>query len=169
MRTLSALVLTAALLSGCQTPQAEIRGSFDARQAEAALQPGANTIQGTAFIRKLNGSVVPAAGEVINLVPWTAYAEERFAAIYPRGKFTPIRRLVNVTAADPAYVRLTRQTKADTRGRFTFENVRPGRWYVQTQLIFTENRGDDAGGGLIYDLIEVKGAGNTVDVILSGN
>lgn len=158
----------AALLAACQSTPQPIETRFDARQAEAMLAPGDNTIEGTAFRRRDSGSVVTAAGEVVYLVPATAYAEERFRKLFPQGKLNPIGNLSRVEEAAPDYERLMRQTKADMRGRFTFERVRPGRYFVSTRLAWREP-GGRPNGGLIYDAVEVRGSGATVEVILSGN
>jgi hypothetical protein len=169
MRTgLALCVAVAALsLSACRAP-ITVNATFDARAAEEALKPGSNTIQGSVFRRKLNGSVTTGAGEVVYLVPATAYAEARIAALYPQGKI----RTVNaqpVEAAPADYERLTRETKADRKGDFTFERVRPGRYFIATRLIWFEPRFADPLGGQIYERVEVRGENQTVSVILSGN
>ncbi len=163
-----ALALAAVLLGGCQTT-VQVQSRFDAAAAEAALKPGDNTIKGSAFMRKKSGTVVTAAGEVVHLVPATAYAVERFEKLFPRGKFNPALGARRVETTDTDYERLTRQTKVDKNGNFSFENVRPGIWYVSTRVSWTEPRETLPSGGAIYDRVEVKGSGQEVEVILSGN
>jgi hypothetical protein len=157
-------------LAGCQTApeRAVVTAAFDARAAEAALRPGDNTIKGAAFMRKASGAVVTAAGEVVYLIPETAYARERFSARYGGLKFRPLRSGGDADDADPDYARLMRRTKADRQGDFVFENVRPGRYLVATQVSWTEPRETAARGGAIYENVEVKGSGETVEVIVSG-
>ena len=38
--------------------------------------------------------------------------------------------------ADPEYASYTRTTTSDSNGRFTFENVAPGKYYVATQIMW---------------------------------
>lgn len=159
-----------ALLAGCQTTpeRVTVAAAFDARAAEAALKPGAATIRGSAFMRKSTGVVVTAAGEVVYLIPDTAYARERFAARFGGEKFRPMRTGGDADDADAAYARLMRRTKADKQGDFAFENVRPGRYFVATQVTWTEPRERSPRGGAIYETAEVKAGDDTVEIIVSG-
>lgn len=160
--------LAAILLGGCQTT-VQVQSRFDPKQAEAALQTGTNTIKGSAFMRKRSGVIVPAAGEVVYLIPATPYAEERFAKLFPRGKLNPVLFSRSTDTTDPDYVRLMRNTKADKAGNFTFENIKPGAWFISTNVNWYEPRADVPSGGAIYDRVEIKGQDQEVKVIVSGN
>ncbi len=156
------------LLAACVS-RVEVQSRFDPSPAEIALRPGSNTIKGSAFMRKKTGVIVPAAGEVVWLIPATPYAEERFAKLFPRGKLNPATLPRRVSETDPDYMRLTRQTKANKSGNFEFENVKAGTWFVSTTVTWVE-RGDSLpSGGAIYDKVEVKGQDQVVEVIVSGN
>lgn len=156
------------LLGACQTT-VQVQSRFDPKPAEAALQSGTNTIKGSAFMRKRTGTIVPAAGEIVYLIPSTPYAEERFAKLFPRGKLNPLLSSRNADTTDPDYVRLMRTTKGDKAGNFTFENVKAGVWFVSTRVSWHEPRADLPSGGAIYDRIDVKGQDQVVEVIISGN
>ncbi|MGL4439158.1 MAG: hypothetical protein ACRCUE_07800 [Bosea sp. (in: a-proteobacteria)] len=170
MRTLKLATagLFAALLGGCQTT-VQVQSRFEPKPAEAALQPGTNSIKGSAFMRKRAGTIVPAAGEIVYLIPATPYAEERFAKLFPRGKLNPILTSRSADVTDPDYARLMRTTKGDKAGNFTFENVKAGSWFISTRVSWHEPRADLPSGGAIYDRIEIKGQDQVVDVIVSGN
>jgi hypothetical protein len=172
-RRLCVLVtLAAALLAaGCQQRRVvSTSEAFDARAAAAALAPGDNTIRGSAFMRKLTGSIVPAAGEVVRLVPATELAQARFRAIYGPNKRAEAQRVPDFESTPDDYVRLTRTTKADKAGNFEFENVRPGRYFVQSRVYWYERVAGGIGFAYqIYDEVTVKGSGQTVEVVLSGN
>lgn len=165
--SLPALALAAALSAGCAREAVNAR--FDAGQAERMLGAGTNTIEGSAFTRKRSGVIVTAAGEVVYLIPATAYADERFTKLFPRGKLRPAIALNGVEEPPADYARHMRQTKADKRGAFTFENVRPGRYYVLTRLTWNEPRETLPSGGMMYDVVEVRGDNARFDVIVSGN
>jgi hypothetical protein len=166
-----AAALFAAGAAGCQQSRViSVSETFDARATAAALAPGDNTIRGSAFMRKLSGGIVPAAGEVVRLVPATPYSEARIKAAYGSGKTLENRRVPEFADTPPEYASLTRTTKADKKGDFEFDRVRPGRYFVLTRVFWVER----AGGGAplafqIYDDVTVRGSGQTVEVILSGN
>ncbi len=167
-RRIAVLLAAAALIAACQQTRVIAVGeTFDPKAAAAALAPGDNTIRGSAFSRKLSSTIVPAAGEVVRLVPANAYSDARIKAFYGDSKMADGTKRVDFADTHPEYVALTRTTKADKKGDFEFERVRPGRYYLITRVFWTE-RG--VFNGLhIYDEVTVRGSGQTVDVILSGN
>jgi hypothetical protein len=166
--TVLSAMIALALVGGCQS-RTPITSSFDPRPAQVQLKPGSNTINGSAFMRKASGSIVTAAGEIVYLIPATAYAEERFAKLFPRGKLNPASAPQATDAADADYARLMRQTKADKQGQFQFDNVGAGVWFVSTRVTWSDPRERLPAGGAIYERVEIKGQGQTVDVIVSGN
>ena len=159
-------------LSACQSSGETASGAvkFDPALAAFVNQKGKATIDGHAFLRKKNGVVVNAAGEVVRLVPVTPYSQDRFQKIYGNRKFAAARTATHPEPADPAYATFTRQTKADAGGKFSFENVGPGRYYVSTQLTYGDSSRYFQDGGAIYDEVVVTGReADPINVILSGN
>ena len=79
-------------LAGCQSapPIVAINSSFDPAAAAYIKKRGEGTIEGHAFLREKAGGTVNAAGEVVRLIPATAYARERFARLYGERKFVPV-------------------------------------------------------------------------------
>ena len=66
------------------------------------------------------------------------------------------------------YSALVRTTKGDHEGKFVFDNVKPGRYYL-TCLIAWRNAGEFVWqGGTVMEEVTVK-PGETVKVILSGH
>ena len=161
-------LLVSLFLGACQTT-VQVQSRFDPKPAEVALQAGTNTIKGSAFMRKRSGTIVPAAGEVVYLIPATPYADERFAKLFPRSKLNPAAGARATEQTDPDYSRLMRTTKANKAGSFEFENVKAGSWYVSTRVTWQEPRESLQSGGAIYDRIEIKGQDQVVEVIVSGN
>ena len=166
--TLAPMFLVVLLLGACQTT-VQVQTRFDPKPAEAALAAGTNTIKGSAFMRKKSGTVVPAAGEVVYLIPVTPYAEERFTKLFPRGKLNPATGARATEQTDPDYARLMRTTKANKAGSFEFGNVKAGSWFVSTRVTWHEPRESLPSGGAIYDRVDVKGQDQVVEVIVSGN
>lgn len=139
--------------------------AFDARAASYVQAKGRGTIEGQAFLRRDYGYLVTAAGERVFLIPATPYAVERFKAMFDgdlRGYWG------NEVEEPPSeYYRYRRETKVDKVGKFTFENVAPGRYILATRVFWTEPRSYLTRGGAIYDIVEVKN-GETTTAIISG-
>lgn len=156
-------------LSACNSAAPEAR--FDPMQAAFIRQEGKGTIEGQAFLRDRQGhvNVRYAAGEVVRLIPATAYAQARFTQFYGRNKFVPAL-FMPTPSQDPEYVAYTRTTKAGPTGRFTFDKVAPGRYFLTTQITFTPKGALLSEGGAVYDEVTVTGKEtDAIEVILSGN
>lgn len=138
-------------LSACRAgPPPDIR--FDAEEAAFIDKPGTTTIKGEAFLPDETGDtgVRYAAGEIIRLIPATTYARARTDYIFQGEKFVRSLNLPSLEP-DPAYRARMRLTKADARGKFTFENVPPGTYLLTTQVIWKPKKSFFSDGGLIYD------------------
>lgn len=169
MRSVIISLACIAFLCACNTsgPVA----AFDPAEAAFINSKGNATIEGHAFLRDSHGKVKvrEAAGEIVRLVPATAYARARFAQFYGGAKFLPARSLARFST-DPEYAAFTRTTKAESTGRFTFDHVAPGRYFVTTQITWQPNEAFFQEGGAIYEDVTVTGKEtDPINVILSGN
>lgn len=156
-------------LAACQSaPQrAPATVTFSAAEAAFIRKPGKSVITGHAFRTKSSGTVVNAAGEVIRLIPVTAYSRERVTQLYGDRKFVPVARYPQQDTPDPGYAEHTRTVKSQANGRFVFEGVPPGSYYVTAQIVWGE---DPREGGSVYDTVTLTGRETQpVDLILSGN
>ena len=144
--------------------------AFSTEEAAIIRKPGTGVITGHAFRTKPSGSVVNAAGQVVTLVPATAFARERFTNLYGGGKYVPHHAYPLPDEVDPAYAEYSRATKAESNGRFIFDNVAPGTYFVTTQVLWGDEYAFSREGGLVYDSVTLTGKETRpVDVILSGN
>lgn len=168
------VIIAALAVAGCNTVQQTI--AFDDAQAAFARKQvgkGSGTVTGYAFVHARSGRTYTAGGDWITLIPATAYAEERMRIIYGGGRARPELSFAAVPGAvDETYASLTRREKADMHGKFTFEDVMPGRWFVVATVhwqAYDRDFGVDADHGfLIYDEVVVK-PDETAKVVLSGN
>lgn len=161
-----ALVLCALMLSACAS---DVGVRFDPQEAAFIHQQGKTTIEGEAFFRAETGRVIYAAGEWVHLIPATSYADARFRAVFGSEKYLRATYLFLIQDADPTYMQFIRATKADSGGRFSFENVAPGRYYIWTTATWVPENWIIPAGGLIYETIIVTGRETKpLRVIVSG-
>lgn len=75
-----------------------------------------------------------------------------------------------VSSRDSDYSAYTRTTKAGSTGRFSFDKVAPGRYFVTTQITWAPKDSFMIEGGAVYDEVTVTGKEtDPIDVVLSGN
>ncbi len=167
MRIGLGIVLALALSACVERKPATV--AFSVEEASFIRKTGTTTITGHAFRTKPSGVVVNAAGQLVRLVPATAYARERFANFYGTRKFVPHRDYPRDDNPDPAYGEYTRTTKAESNGRFVFEKVAQGDYFVTTQVIWGDEDALSREGGSVYDSVTVTGKETQpLHLILSG-
>lgn len=168
MKAVACALGLVALLGACVERRSATATAFSAEEAAYIRKQGTGVIAGHAFRTRTKGQVVNAAGEVVRLVPATAYARERFAGLYGRAKFIPQASYPR-EEPDPRYTEYTRTTKAEANGRFAFDKVAPGSYFVTTQVIWGEEDAFSREGGSVYDEVTLTGRETEpVRVILSG-
>jgi hypothetical protein len=129
---------------------------------------GNATIAGHAFLRRPDNTTQNAVGQTVRLIPLTPYSEARFAQFYRGKKFLPAREIPKLEA-DPEYASYTRTTTSESSGRFTFENVAPGKYYVATQIIYRPKGSFLSEGGALYDIVTVTGKEKkAIKLVLTG-
>ena len=109
------------------------------------------------------GVVVYAAGSPVNLVPKTAYADERIAFIYKGAKLSYFGGTFKND--DPTYYKYARSTTADGEGRFTFTDVPAGSYYITTEVAWMVQY--ERQGGALMESVTI-GDGQSQNVIMSG-
>ena len=150
----------ALLIAGCVTTP-PIKATFNPAEAAFIHKQGQGKIIGQAFLRRNDGVVVYAAVSEVNLVPKTTYSAERMHALFGDGKFNYFN---NAGKMPDGYEDMMRKTKADGEGRFEFDGVADGDYYITTLVVWFA--GSRQGGGLM-EPITVSG-GKAVNVIMTG-
>ncbi len=100
---------------------------FDGGDASRISMPGYTRVVGQAKM-VLNIGTLHAAGDV-KLVPYTDYARARYRVL-----FKGLRCFSDpdtIVATDPRYANYLRTARIDPDGRFTFDRVYPGRYWVE--------------------------------------
>jgi len=170
-----ALAACAALaLAGCSStggPPADpvvSSAPFDAGAAAFIKKPGTGIIQGHAFLKTPSGEIKNAGGELVRLVPVTPYSRNRFAQLYLGRKFVNAGSIPKI-APDPKYADYTRTTKAESTGRFVFENVAPGSYFVATQNVWKKEGAMSQEGGAFFETVTITGKEDgPVKIVVNG-
>jgi hypothetical protein len=170
MQRALACVFVSALLAGCNQSSPKLdSAAFNPAEAAFIRVPGTASISGQAFLTDPAGETHYAAGEVVRLIPASSYAQSRIAHFYGASKFVAADAMPKSTP-DPEYVAYTRATKAGAEGRFSFDHVASGRYFLTTQLIWKPKGAAQSQGGAFYQAVTVPaGEGGGVDVSLTGN
>lgn len=156
-----ACAIACAALTGCAAiPQQETRidAAWDGAAAAKALQPGPNTVAGSAFMRQQGGGVVTCAGSEVSLVPATPYAAARMRAIYGGIDAGINRQRPPLFAPDvPAYHATMRKAKCDAQGAFMFGTVADGEYFITVIVQWTVGYVPQ-GGALMQRVTVANGA-----------
>ena len=132
-------VLLMSVLAGCahqmQPSTVQLTADFDEAAARAMIKKGENVVSGCALIRKEDGGVATCAGKIVELIPATAYADERISHIYGSTESGANSAGVFSFVPDPtAYQIARRATTCDSTGMFEFEGVADGMFYLVTEV-----------------------------------
>jgi hypothetical protein len=152
------------VLAACVT--VSIDTPFDPKAGSYIHKTGKGKIEGSAFMRQAGGGVVKAAGEEVFLSPVTEYSRARMKAIYGDRKMVSISKTIENTPEE--YYTQIRKIKADGDGKFNFENIHPGNYFIVTKLFWRVPGSYLPEGGAIYEEVIVKD-GETARVVLNGS
>lgn len=176
-----ALMALLALASGCYTatnvrqPEpVRIETPFDPGAVAWAAERGENRIEGTALLRTVGGEPRTCAALQVALIPWSRYSGERMAHLYGSIKSgfnsrPPHGRFIRWVNDDKAFYESVRATACDAAGRFVFDSLPDGEWFIEAvvtwEVPYHNFRGGPQGGTLMQR-VEVEG-GQTVSVVLT--
>lgn len=121
---------------------------------------GTGTLTGQAFLAQVNGNVVKAAGQTVTLDPATSVGNEWWGKA---GKHWIFRGL---TPDSPGFASTRRSTTADAEGRFKFQDLPAGSYFVRTQVTWEVGGYYPTQGGLVGKQVQIE-EGKTTEVILN--
>lgn len=162
LKGILAAVLIAVSLAGCAST-ATLMNNFSAQEAAFINTQGKATVTGQAFLRRNDGMVVYGAGSQVILIPKTTYSSERMAAIYKGAHISYFP--LTFKNDDPNYQNYARKTVANGEGRFKFENVAPGSYYVVTNVTWMV---EYVQGGSLMAEVTVVGDQSPPELIMNG-
>ena len=180
LRTLT-LLLAPALASCTAVPPvqpvaavepAPLRTTFDPSEVAFIHEQGTNTITGSAFVRQRGGGVVHCAGNPVSLIPKGAYSAERIGIIYgttSASGYSPAMGTGRGTEPVPpvdAYRSHQRHAICDIDGKFGFQDVATGSYFVVTSVTWTVGSYSTEGGSLMVP-VTFTGNDEEQNVVLS--
>ena len=170
MKKLS-LVFALFALSACAAKPIQLTAAFDEVEAEKQMKDGKNTIVGSAVWREKKGGVMKCSGLYVYMYPPTKYAEERVEHLFgggSNGSRGATKEKVVFIPDEEAFHRLSRKTPCDVDGKFEFENIADGDYYLVTKIIWgdPEYPDEQTEGGNLMKKISVNG-GRKLKVVLS--
>ncbi len=139
------LSLLAVVLVGCNHKMTQ---RFDPAEYSAYAGPGDGAILGQGFLRDRGRRIVPCARQLVIITPATAYTRE-WAMSLRRGWDTDSSEITRLRDHG-----IGRSAVCDLDGRFTIENLKPGRWIAVIAVIFPV--GYPAVGDAIWGEVDVR-------------
>jgi hypothetical protein len=142
---------------------------FDPAEAAYINETGNTTINGQGFQKRKDGVVVYAAGSDVALIPTSAYAINRVDQIFKEQKSVNINEVNGkfFEVTEPEYVKYQKIVKADNKGRFTFNNVATGNYFIVTTI--TWNAGDKAQASALVEKVTATADEQTIELTINGN
>lgn len=161
-----ALLLISTLV-GCAAPAPAtfLPIAFDEAEYAALPTSGTGTVRGQVFAKTVGGDIKKGAGENVVIFPATKYGGQRYREQVLGGKLA-------ATTPDSRYNKNVFVKTTDSEGRFEFNGVPPGRYYIFSRVtwsIFEPNRFgpiERVQGGRVAREIEVQNA-NITEAILN--
>ena len=151
------------LVSSCESLPHERQVEFvEADYAPYACE-GDCSISGQAYVRSSKGVVKFGNGYVVTLRPATGHSSEWYLVHVVEGK--------RITDPDARADRYHRVTTAGSEGRFAFDNLPPGKYYLTCDIVWqvpTAYHGvHDTEGGIAHAVVTLRPAQHLEDVILT--
>jgi hypothetical protein len=158
-----------ALLVGCVfvgvAPMYVTQSVYDPDEVNWSLKKGTASIEGNGFMRQQGGGIVKCSGEKVYLVASGTYSRERMHTLYEifiPGE-TSSNRMRDIDDPDPRYVKDQRKTVCDVDGKFRFEDLPEGTYFINTRIIWKV--GENHWGGNLSQQIDLS-SGEHVKVML---
>jgi len=138
--------------------------AFDEAAYAAYRAPGTGTVTGQAFLKTRGGEVRYAAGDEVYLNPATDYEAARIFKLLRARFVDPTGKPVWTPAPGENWKTPQRTTTADAEGRFKFEGLPPGKYFVSSNVTWDTGQGM-TGGWVIQEV--TASPGQSVNVIVA--
>jgi len=155
---LALLSLITLLFASCNTPsKVKIqRVPYNPEEFAKYQKEGTATVTGQAFMKTQSGDVKYAAGNQVWLNPKTSMADQWYNEIYLG--VDHLRTNLEWVGEDKKYLESVIYTQADGEGRFKFEKIPEGEYYLVTAITWKvpSQYGLTGTGGMIAKQVTIK-------------
>ncbi|MDH5447035.1 MAG: hypothetical protein OEY52_15920 [Gammaproteobacteria bacterium] len=126
------LILTSILLASACASKPELIQRIPFNMAEYAELPakGTATVTGQAYLKTADGTIHYPKNEKARLNPVTSYSKQWYQVHYIERK--------SITKADPRYLEYVYKVDFDEQGRFNFNNIPEGSYYISAPIFWME-------------------------------
>ena len=153
------LLLIACLVStGCANSLVERQAQFVESEYAPYAGEGTARVCGVAYIKTQRGEFKYGAGNEAYLNPVTSYSTEWYTVDVIGGR--------SLTKANPKVLAYKRATRADGEGRFCFEKIPSGDYYLTCPVEWVYGANSARKGGIAYAQVTLKD-GETVNAVLT--
>ncbi|HHL2824733.1 TPA: hypothetical protein ACQ431_002962 [Citrobacter murliniae] len=126
MKKIVATIASILVLSGCVTmPKPTPLPPFPQSEYDNLKTSGSEKLTGQAFLKTMGGDVKVAAGSQVVLMPKTSYTDFQFRTC---NSMTICER------EDSRAAKYEKVTIADAQGKFEFDKIAAGDYYIQTTV-----------------------------------
>jgi hypothetical protein len=143
---------------GCAIPLVERKAKFIESEYAPYAGEGTATLCGQAVVQTRRGEFKYGAGNEAYLNPVTSYSTEWYRVSVIGGR--------SLTKADPKALAYNRATRADGNGRFCFENIPSGDYYLACPVVWAYGANSAKIVAMAYAQVTVK-EGETVNAVLT--
>jgi hypothetical protein len=143
---------------GCAIPLVERKAKFIESEYAPYAGEGTATLCGQAVVQTRRGEFKYGAGNEAYLNPVTSYSTEWYRVSVIGGR--------SLTKADPKALAYNRATRADGNGRFCFENIPSGDYYLVCPVVWAYGANSAKIVAMAYVQVTVK-EGETVNAVLT--
>jgi hypothetical protein len=143
---------------GCAIPLVERQAQFIESEYAPYAGEGTATICGQAVIQTQRGEFKYGAGNETYLNPVTSYSTEWYTVSVIGGR--------SLTKANRKVLAYNRATRADSEGKFCFENIPSGDYYLTCPVVWVYGANSAKMVSMAYAKITVKD-GETVNAVLT--
>jgi len=154
MKRIAALAVLS-LLAGCATPSATVSTRPHTARADVydpldfawSTRGGSAVIRGKVAYATRQGGAYSCAGGSVGLTPAAPISAKRIARLYG-DTVRAVRTVEEVKAlsageAQPAYGEFVRNARCDAQGRFVFEGLPGGDWFIVARAKSATGQGPD--------------------------
>lgn len=155
------------LLMGCVAVNPASFPTFDPKEVAWSEGKGPNHITGTAVLKLPDGQTRTCRPYTVIATPDSELARARLTALY--GTTGRGHRDANAPQvclpSDPAYAQTQRTASCDDQGRFRFDHLPDGTWYIAVPVVWQNKVGEPFHGGTFLERVTLEG-GETKQVTL---